>query len=105
MLLSEATASSIKVLCKRFREAIPNMTDKELYNCLRILNKSQTEAEKLSASTIDKNGKGFTSNDAEQLTNAIKEYLQNGSRCPRPHGARRSACRNQLLPPLRGRTP
>ena len=78
MLLSEATASSIKVLCKRFRDAIPNMTDKELYNCLRILNKSQTEAEKLSASTIDKNGKGFTSNDAEQLTNAIKEYSQNG---------------------------
>ena len=33
MLLSEATASSIKVLCKRFREAIPNMTDKELYFC------------------------------------------------------------------------
>ena len=30
MLLSEATASSIKVLCKRFRDAIPNMTDKEL---------------------------------------------------------------------------
>lgn len=78
MLLSEATASSIKVLCKRFREAIPNMTDKELYNCLCILNKSQTEAEKLSASTIDKNGKGFTSNDAEPFTDAMKEYSQNG---------------------------
>ena len=33
MLLSEAIATSIKVLCNRFREAIPSMTDKELYFC------------------------------------------------------------------------
>ena len=78
MLLSEEVASSLKVLFNRFIVAIPNMTDQELYNCLRILNKSQTEAEKSSASTIDKNGKGFTSIDAEPFTDAMKEYAQNG---------------------------
>lgn len=78
MLLSEEVASSLEVLCNRFKEAIPTMTDRELYNCLCILNKSQTSAEKTSASTIDKNGKGFTSIDAKPFSDAIKEYLQNG---------------------------
>lgn len=77
MLLSEATASSMKVLCQRYRDALPNMTDHELYNCLRILNKSQTEREKSSFSTIDKNGVGFTAFDAETLTTAMKEYWAN----------------------------
>lgn len=80
MLLSEEVASSLKTLFQRFRDALPNMTDQELFNCLRILNKSQTAREKSAYSTLDKNGVGFTAYDAQDFNSAMQEYLANDNR-------------------------